>query len=357
MKTIGIDKIPNIAAAVAALRDSKNSVWPVKSTYASKIGHPCDRFLTYHRTVWDLIPKPNTKLAGIFHRGKIMGDDIATEAKEALKTLGIDVVEQEVSIPPNEYDIGGRIDFGVMLEPSPGVRPIFVPVEAKSMNEFTFAEIPQDDAAALIWMLTNKAHYIRCYPVQLLVYMHFRKIDKGIIYIRNVASFEDRQIVVQYDPSMIDKVLERASDLKDRVEEINKLRTGGIATAAFLEKADPLFPERISFDPDICGRCDFCPWCIPDIKQAQGIVDRLSDEDLEANCRILTESAEIRAAYEEANTAIGDHVKGIMADSPAGGPKKTILTKSFAIVCSKGAKSVTKKVMTLADLTKSGEAA
>jgi hypothetical protein len=350
IKSVSIDRIPNVAAAVSALRSQKAQVYPVRSTYASKIGHPCMRFLTYHRTAWDLIPKPDAKKMGVFRRGTVIGEDIATEVREALKAFGIQVVEQEVAIPPNEYDIGGRIDFGVMIAPAEQARPIFVPVEAKSMNEFTFADIPQNDAEALDWMLHHKAHYIRCYPIQIMTYMHFRKIDVGLIYVRNASSYEDRQILVRYNPETMAAVLEKAAELKDLVEEVSSIR-GNLPVDAFLEKAEPLFPARIPFDPDICGRCDFCAWCVPDIKAAAGVVDRLNDQALEANCRIMLESAEMKAAYDDANTAVGDHCKAVMADLPAGGPKKTILTMSYAIVVSKG-KTVTKKVMAIADLTK-----
>ena len=112
--------LPDIAQSIRDKRDLDSNPYPVRSTYASKLGHPCVRSLVYSRTFWDLLSKPDAGLMGIFRRGRLVGDDIANEAREALKREGVEVLEQEVHTPPNEYDIGGKIDFGIsFVDPAP----------------------------------------------------------------------------------------------------------------------------------------------------------------------------------------------------------------------------------------------
>jgi len=350
--------IPDIVGAIIENRNANAGTRPVRSTYASKLGHPCERYLTYLRVAWDLLPKPGAGLMGIFRRGRLIGEDIAQEARDSLKQKGVDVVEQETNIPPNEFDIGGRIDFAISVRETPAARPLTIPVEAKSMNEYTFDKLPEEDADAIVFLLDAPQAYLRCYPGQILTYCHFRQVDVGMIYIRKPTTFADRQIVVRYDDHLeyVEGLLQKAARLKGRVTSIEKLRTKmkvAGTTGDFLSEADALFPDRVDYHPDTCGKCDFCPWCVPDITRAQGIIDRMDDALLNLHCQTFFECAETRKAYEEANAKIGDHVKAILIDEPVG-TTKTILTQGFGIVAKKGAKSVTKKILSLAELSAGG---
>ena len=352
---INPENIPDVAQAVREKREGEVTVYPVRSTYASKVGHPCLRFLVYHRTFWDLLPKPIER-AGVFRRGRLIGDDIAQEARDALKAKGVAVVEQEVSIPPNPYDIGGRIDFGIMVPPAPGERPVFVPVEAKSMFSGYFDQLPEDDGEAVAWFLEHPAAYMRCYPVQLLTYMHFRKIDVGLIYVRSAQSFDDRQILVRYDSDLVDTTLDKAVEIKQRTEAITTRRNECEADAPASEKLEAvenMLPGRIDFDPGVCGKCDFQPWCVPDITQAQGVLDLMDNDDLQADCEVYHEMNEPRDAYEAANKRITAHCKAVVADEKPGATR-TLLTKTFGLIVKKNPKSTTKKVLPLEDILNGG---
>jgi hypothetical protein len=350
---INLEDLPDVAQAIRDKREKESQTYPVRSTYASKIGHPCQRMLVYHRTFWDLLKKPDAGLMGIFRRGRNIGEDIVVEAKEALKGSGVNILEQEVQIPPNEFDIGGRIDFVLEFQvPELGVRPIRVPVEAKSMHDGYFGQLPDDDEEAVAWMLNHPSAYMRCYPTQILTYMHFRKIDAGIIFVRSAQSFEDRQIRIRMNPEIVDRVLERAIDIKERTAKILEARgawDSGEPVSSILERVDDLLPDRIDFDPGVCGKCDFQPWCIPDITKAQGILAHMDDEELEADCRIWNDMKDPRDAYEAANKRITGHCKSVMADEKPG-TTKVALTKSFGVTMKKTAKSVTKKILPLDDI-------
>lgn len=336
-------EIPDIVSAIIERRDATNKTYPVRSTYASKIGHPCERMLVYQRVAWDLRPKPGAKLQGIFRRGRTIGEDIVVEAKDALKQKGVQVVEEEVSIPPNAEDIGGRIDFGIMVPTTFQARPIFVPVEAKSMNEHDFETIPTTgDADALAWFLDSPKVYLRGYPSQILTYMFFRSIEWGILYIRNVSTYEDRQIVLHLDLAKVQGLLDKARRVKEYTDKVLPVRTSGGDWEALL-------PPRVPYHPEVCGRCDYCPYCLPDITAAPGLILRLDDKDLNDTIRTWFETAEIRANYEAANDAIGGHLKAIM-ESEAVGSTRTIVTADYGLCAKKGAKSITKKILALADL-------
>jgi hypothetical protein len=340
--------IPDIVGAIVEHRTETAQAFPVRSTHASKIGHPCRRFLVYQRVAWDLLPKPDARLMGIFRRGRLIGDDIAVEAKEALKKKGLNVIEQEVHIPPNEFDIGGKVDFALEVPINVG-RPIVLPVEAKSMNDHVADKLPDDDDEAIAELRNHDQAYMRCYPSQLMTYLHFRQIAAGLIFIRTPSTFSDRQIILRYDPEWAQELLNVAQDVKDRVAKIEAKRKAGKTDGDFLEAADEHLPDRVDFTPAVCGRCDFCPWCIPDVTKAQGIIDRLDDEALNAECQIFWEMADPRKAYEDANKRIGDHLKAILADDGPG-TTKTIVTTDFGIVAKKTAKSVTKKILPLSEL-------
>ncbi len=353
MQHLSIDQVPDIAQAIREHRASTAGSWPVRSTYASKIGHPCDRYLTYHRTAWNLIPTPDAKLMGIFRRGKLIGGDIAQEAREALAKQGIEVVEQEVNVPPNTEDIGGRIDFGILIPQGKDQRPVFVPVEAKSMHGGYFDQLPPEDEQAIAWMLEHPSAYMRCYPIQILTYMHYRQIDVGLIFIRSAQTFEDRQVVIRYDAKLVqEQIIDRAKALKARVAKIEKARKPDEPAGEFLARIDNLLPDRIDFNPSICGKCDFQPWCVPDIMKAQGIALELDNEELETNCRICHEMKEARDAYETANKALNDHGKSVIGEAKPGS-QKVVLTKSYGLVYKKTAKSVTKSLMAIGEITAS----
>jgi hypothetical protein len=336
-------EIPDIPDIIRERREQASTVRPVRSTYASKIGHPCERYLVYMRVAWDLIPKASPRLEGIFRRGRTIGDDIVIEAQDALKRKGIKVVEAEVNIPPNGEDIGGRIDFGIEVPTTFQTRPLFIPVEAKSMNEHDFDAIPPTgDQEALDWFLESPKVWLRAYPSQILTYMFYRSIEWGILFVRNVATYEDKQVVLHLDLDRVQKLLDKARRVKASMDKVLPVRTSGGDWEALL-------PARVDYHPDVCGRCDFCPWCLPDIAAAPGLILRLNDAALDDTVRIWSETAEIRKNYEDANDAIAGHLKAIMDKEPVGATR-TIVTANYGICAKKGAKSITKKIMALDEL-------
>jgi hypothetical protein len=344
MTSVPDGAIPDLVGAIVEHRTNIAQAFPVRSTHASKLGHPCRRMLVYNRIAWDLLPKPDARLMGIFRRGRLVGDDIAQEAQDALKRKGLRVVEQEVHVPPNEFQIGGKVDFGIEAD-----HRMIIPVEAKSMVGHSMDKIPQDDDEAIDFFRKHDQAYMRCYPSQLMTYLHFRKIDAGLIYVRDPSMFRDRQIVLRYDAEWMDELLDAANDVKERSEAIEAQRSGP-TDGDFLEQVDDLLPDRVDFSPGCCGRCDFCPWCVQDITKAQGIVDRLTDEDLNANLVVMDETTDIRKANEAANEAVKAHLKAILADEQVG-TEKVILTADFGVVAKKNAKSITKKIIPVAELT------
>jgi len=152
----------------------------------------------------------------------------------------------------------------------------------------------------------------------------------------------------------MDVILERAVEIKERTAKILEARgtwDTDEPSSAILEKVEDFLPGRIDFDPGICAKCDFQPWCVPDITRAQGIIDRLSDDDLNEDCQIFTDTKDPRDAYEAANKRILGHGKAVMIDEKPGSGK-VLITKDFGITLKKTAKSVTKKVLPLEDVLK-----
>src|SRR5205085_715867 len=53
-------------------QEFKNTQYPVRSNYASKLGHPCERYLYYMRHDWDKATPRDWKGVGI--RGNLVAD-------------------------------------------------------------------------------------------------------------------------------------------------------------------------------------------------------------------------------------------------------------------------------------------
>ena len=118
-----------------------------------------------------------------------------------------------------------------------------------------------------------------------------------------------------------------------------------------LDDIESDLPCRVDFEPGVCGRCDFQPWCVPDITKAQGIIDLMDNEELEADCQLYLDTKDPRDAYEKANKRIGAHCKALL-DGEAVGVTKTIITKGCAITAKKNKSSVGKTITSLDEVNK-----
>lgn len=109
---------------------------PVKSNWASVIGHPCLRYRVYHRTHWNEVPLHDPSLQFVFDEGI----DRERFAIRKLQDLGYDVVQQQGSgdkdsLFDEKLNIGLRIDGRIRRGEE---KPV---IEVKSMSPYDYEAI------------------------------------------------------------------------------------------------------------------------------------------------------------------------------------------------------------------------
>lgn len=221
-----------------SFRDKVN----VYSNWASQIGHPCLRYLCYHRTHWKEKQIPNVDMLNIFGLGK----PLESAAANKLKMAGYEIYEEPESINWKKFQISGRMDRKMKWDNK------ILPVEIKGLSPYTWKTIEDIDS----FFISDK-YYMKMYPAQLLLYCLMKDIDQGVFAILN--KFTGRiKIVWLY----IEPYLEFAESLLKKAEKINKY----IVAYEKNNKTEPL--DRIN-NFDICLDCGFRHICKPVLTQAK----------------------------------------------------------------------------------------
>jgi CRISPR/Cas system-associated exonuclease Cas4 (RecB family) len=123
------------------------------------------------------------------------GDYIQMQILNSLFSLGI-VRASEIKIPPQEL-ISGRADAIITLN-----NELYV-VDFKSMNSMVFKNLdgPKEDNVN-----------------QIQLYLHFFKIPKGILLYVNKDTLELKEFLVEYNPTVTQKLLKDLSELRTKID-------------------------------------------------------------------------------------------------------------------------------------------
>jgi len=240
--------------------ESKIRNWPRTNHYASQIPE-CDRQGYYNVVHWADRKLHDAHLQARFGKG----NDEETALLARLSRIGFQVVETQVPFPQemmDRYRISGKIDGKMILdvdkileskdlpEPikqvlealSPEVRRKLsrhrIPVEIKSCHpnryaKFNSIEDMRSDYFANFWYR------------QLTVYLLGHNEEFGIFFLTDCLG-HFKMIILRLDYDEAEKIL-------STVERIN----------GAIDKKE--LPERIPFDPEICGKCNFSAICLQDI--------------------------------------------------------------------------------------------
>lgn len=240
----------NLEALLPALKKHQafdNKRYPVRSNWASKLGHACERYLYYLRHDWESAEQKNWKGIGIL--GNLLADHWIRERSAE----GFTVVHEQLALKDEiakKYQIGGRIDCRIGWRNTP-----LILTEIKSMNERHFEQINSYED-----IVDSKAEWIKMYPAQLQLYLLSENEEVGIFILINKSTLEWKIIPVYLDMGYCEWLLQRA-------ERINRAN----------ETDNP--PQRISYS-QTCRMCEFKTICLPDIIN-EGI-DLIDNEELEA---------------------------------------------------------------------------
>lgn len=225
-----------LAEAIREARRRRIKIWPVRSNRASALGHPCLKHLVLLRTRWEEMLPHGVDKQGIFDEGN-------HQERAALRDLddaGIDVVEQQVSLVIEEYDITGHID-GMVRSPQDG---ILVPLEIKSTSDYAFGQLAH--TPDLYERLMHGRWYWANYPTQLLLYCHMRQKPYGVWLFKNKINGDYQDRIIRLDDHLdhVNRVLEKARQINCHVS---------MGT----------MPEGIE-DWSVCKECGFVGHCHPD---------------------------------------------------------------------------------------------
>lgn len=274
-----------IKTALEEKAKSKIKVYPVNNLSASRLGHPCERYLYLLLKHWDEVKPHDVGLQHIFD----LGNSIEEYAIEKLKEAGFEVVTPVVRSWKIEKPlITGREDIRIKDENGE-----LLPCEIKGLSPFDYDKLNCIDD----FFKSKKAH-IQGYPTQLFVYMyHFAK-EKGFFIIVNKLTGEIKPIEVNLDYEFGEKCLSKAERIYKAVET--------------------------DTPPDACEDVNVCENC--PLQHICGSVSRIpTDIELDNELEdLIARKEELKAAkseYEEVDKQIKERV----------GEREKIITGTYLI--------------------------
>lgn len=264
---------------------SKITIYPVQHLSASRLGHPCERYLYLLIKHWDEQKAHDVGLQHIFD----LGNSIEEYAIERLKEAGYECITPTVRSWRVENPlITGREDLRIKDENGE-----LIPVEVKGLSPQEWAKLNTVED-----FLNSKKHYVRGYPTQLFVYMYKFAKERGLFVLVNKLTGEIKPIDVYMDYDYGDQCLKKA-------ERIYKA----------LETDTP--PESCD-DISVCENCNLQHIC-GQVKRVPADVEL--DDELENLINRKTELAAAKKEFDE----IDKQIKTIV------GEREKIVTGSYLV--------------------------
>lgn len=207
-------------------------------TYASDLGHGCDRYLVYRRTQGENASTHGPELEGIFALGRVHERELKLELQEAR----LEVLEAELRFEDRELEVSGRSDLTI---PHRGVHWI---LDAKSMNSAMFARI-----RSVADLFDAAQTWLRKYPAQVAFYARRYRLE----YPTRTARCG---LILRSKDTGEPRVL--ALTLEDEARALEGLEPRLRAVAAHV--AAGTLPDRVDSEAGWCERCAFHAVCGPD---------------------------------------------------------------------------------------------
>ncbi|MDY0339889.1 MAG: hypothetical protein RBS17_01575 [Coriobacteriia bacterium] len=242
------------------------------SFWASRLGHPCARYL-YHAWVdYDKAAPHPEGLREVFAEGR--AQERAVELMLADCGFRVIKTQQRVAIedPPITGKIDGRIAPESHLDGWPlneRGEPKAILYEIKSVSQYTFPNVN-----SMADMISSDRWYERLWPAQLQLYMYALGEDVGIMLLKNKARFAVKDLWIEKDPLYIASLLDRAREVYESILDL-----------------DP--PERT--EGEQCHECEYQLVCKPDLYYGEGAA--ISDDDRLA--ALLNRREELQPARKE----------------------------------------------------------
>lgn len=276
---------------------AKITVYPVEHLSASRLGHPCERYLYLLIKNWQEQKPHDVGLQHIFD----LGNSIEEYAIARLKEAGYECITPTVRSWKIEKPlITGREDIRIKDENGE-----LLPVEIKGLSPQEWAKLDKIED-----FLNSKKHYVRGYPTQLFVYMYKFEKEHGLFVLVNKLTGEIKVIDVYMDYEYGEQCLQKA-------ERIYKA----------LETNTP--PDSCD-DASVCEQCNLQHIC-GQVKRVPADVEL--DDELENLINRKEELKAAKAEYEAVDKEIKERI----------GEREKVITGTYLIE----RKSFTKKAFTV----------
>lgn len=275
--------LPDVTGQIKAAIEKEIKIFPPTSNWASRIGHPCMRYLVHSRLDWDKTPKISVEKKMMFDLGHVLEQHVA---KIYLEKAGYKIVEMDRAVQDEpsgllrRVKLHGKLDF-VCQDPNGWE----FPVECKGVHPNTWNAVDSIED-----LLFAKHVWTRQYPGQLMVYLLGKAYPIGMFIMINKVTAEPKHIWLHQDYTYAEELIQKA-------EKVN----------AFVDAGT--YPDRINYDESICGRCDFAEVCLPDLLRSESEV--IIDEDF---INMLEERERLKPAakrYEEVDEAAKKRVRNL----------------------------------------------
>lgn len=199
-------KAEDIKNALEQTAKSKIRTYPVTHLSASRLGHPCERYLYLLIKNWQDVKPHDVGLQHIFD----LGNSIEDYAIARLKEAGYEVITPtERSWRIDNPLITGREDLRIK-DPDTGE---LIPCEVKGLSPIEFEKLNTVED-----FLNSKKHYVRGYPTQLFVYMYKFEKERGFFILVNKLTGELKIIEVTLDYEFGDECLKKAERIYKAIE-------------------------------------------------------------------------------------------------------------------------------------------
>lgn len=276
----------DVVKRVWEYKASKQRVYSCHTNRVSALGHPCERYLVYTRTVWNKLELPSVDREFIFEGGRVIEDLALQELKDA----GFEVTNQGRDFFDKAYNIAGHIDCFISEkgDSDPANPPTRYPCEIKGISPFYF-----DKINTLEDMTKSDNSWTRAYPAQLQLYLFLTEKEEGLFYIKSKLTFKPKQIWAKLDYAYVESLLKRC-------ERINK------------HIAENTLPKQLD-EYKTCKYCAAKALCRPDIVFGAGI-GFITDKELIGFIERRAKIAETALEYNNLDKQVKEGLKSYMKD-------------------------------------------
>ena len=266
--------------------------------HASKIGHPCDRYLVLKRTHGDKATPPSQFLRAIFARGRVLEQPVAV--RQLIKhgwrvwdeQRGFDVIEK------GEVVLSAHIDC---LAKPPDSSNTYV-VDHKIVNEHDWAKIPRG-YEGYEYLKASEKPWLHAWPAQLTAYMyaHPGAADVGLLQLINATTLLPKFVYVPFDYNYMQELLDRATAVNASAKAVMNYGMRNL-------------PDPIPYDEAVCGRCELRGVCLPDVIANRPPIELIEDgsfiELLQEDRELSRQKGEIEKQYKK----VHDRVKFMVGE-------------------------------------------